>query len=247
MTGVIAECPVIPPLDPAHFVDIAMFGQAVKADPVAVLSARASQPPFYVMLHGRPHVVICRYDQLLAAFTDHDTFSRVPQPGWGADTFDYFNGLPTVGDSDPPEHSRLRRLMWPAFTPRRMSQVQARLDRLVDGMIDDVAGLPQFDLVMQFSRPLVRRLLLGIVFELPEADWHIFADFSEVLGLNGTVPPGAPKPAAYLDRCNAGHAYCAALIEQRRREPKPDLVGDIVSAHDAATPIRWSCCAPSRT
>lgn len=138
MTGVIAECPVIPPLDPAHFVDIAMFGQAVKADPVAVLSARASQPPFYVMLHGRPHVVICRYDQLLAAFTDHDTFSRVPQPGWAADTFDYFNGLPTVGDSDPLEHSRLRRLMWPAFTPRRMSQVQARLDRLVDGMIDGV-------------------------------------------------------------------------------------------------------------
>src|SRR6202021_955938 len=111
-----------------------------------------------------------------------------------ADTFDYFNGLPTVGDIDPPEHSRLRRLMSPAFAPRRMSEVQARLEASVDALLAQIAGKPSFDMVSEFAQPLVRNLLLGILFEFPREDWHIFTDFSEVLGLVGTVPPGSPKP-----------------------------------------------------
>jgi cytochrome P450 len=234
MTTDSVETPVgISDVDPALVVDVDMFGQEIKANPAPLLRQWAREPPFYVVQHGRPQVVICRYREVLSAFTDYDTFSRIPQPGWGADTFDYFNGLPTVGDFDPPEHGRLRRLMSPAFAPRRMAQVQSRLEALVDELLTQVAEKASFDMVSEFAQPLVRRLLLGIFFEFPRDDWHIFTDFSEVLGLVGTVPPGAPKPKAYMERFNAGYAYCAALIAHRQRQPQSDLVGDIVSAAGA--------------
>jgi cytochrome P450 len=234
MTTESGEMPVgIADIDPALVVDIDMFGQEIKANPAPMLRKWACNPPFYVVHHGRPQAVICRYHEVLSAFTDYGTFSRIPQPGWGADTFDYFNGLPTVGDIDPPEHGRLRRLMSPAFAPRRMTQVQGQLEALTDELLAQVAEKQSFDMVSEFAQPLVRRLLLGIFFEFPREDWHIFTDFSEVLGLVGTVPPGAPKPTAYMDRFNAGYAYCAALIAHRQQRPKNDLVGDIVSASEA--------------
>jgi cytochrome P450 len=220
-------------LDPALIVDVDMFGQQIKADPAPLLCQWARNPPFYVVHHGRPQAVICRYQEVLGAFSDYDTFSRIPQPGWGADTFDYFNGLPTVGDIDPPEHNRLRRLMSPAFAPRRMSEVQARLEASVDALLAQIADKASFDMVSEFAQPLVRNLLLGILFEFPREDWHIFTDFSEVLGLVGTVLPGSPKPEAYVQRFNAGYAYCAAMIAARQRHPSSDLVGDIVSASEA--------------
>ncbi len=237
MQQAIAEPPVIPALDPELFIDVDLFSPAMKADPAATFVDWAERPPFYVTIHGRPNVVICRYDEVTDAFIDHSVFSRVPQPGWGADTFDYFNGLPTVGDVDPPEHSRLRKLMWPAFAPRRLAQVQERLEVLIDEMMEHVAARGRFDMATEFAQPLVRRLLLGIFFEFPQEDWRIFTEFSEVLGLVGTVPPNAPKPRAYLDKFDAGYAYCQALIEARRRNPRNDLVGTIIAAHDESGAI----------
>jgi cytochrome P450 len=231
MQPIPAHPPVIPPLDPLRFVHADLFGATMKADPAPTFLAWAQQPPFYVMIHDRPNLVLCRYADVTQAFIDHSVFSRVPQPGWGADTFDYFNGLPTVGDVDPPEHSRLRKLMWPAFTPRRLAVVQTQLEALIDKMMDELEARSGFDMAADFAQPLVRRLLLGIVFDFPEADWHVFTAFSEALGLVGTVPPGAPKPRAYLDRFEAGYAYCQALIDARRREPRDDLVGSIIAAH----------------
>lgn len=229
--------PVIPALDPERFIDVDLFSPQMKADPTQIFARWAEQPPFYVTIHGRPNVVICRYKEVTDAFIDHAVFSRIPQPGWGADTFDYFNGLPTVGDVDPPEHGRLRKLMWPAFAPRRLAQVQERLEDLIDEMMEPVADAGRFDMAGEFAQPLVRRLLLGIFFDFPPEDWHIFTEFSEVLGLVGTVPPDAPKPRAYLEKFDAGYAYCKALIEQRRKNPKPDLVGDIIAAHDESGAI----------
>jgi cytochrome P450 len=170
VNGIIDGTPLIPELDPSRFIDVDLFGPAIKADPSVLFAEWATRPPFYVSIHGRPNVVICRYQEVLQAFTDYQTFSRIPQPGWGADTFDYFNSLPTVGDVDPPDHSRLRRLMQPAFTPRRLAQVQENLHGLVGEMMAEIATKGTFDLMTDFAQPLVRRFLLGIFFQFPTED-----------------------------------------------------------------------------
>lgn len=224
--------PVIPDLDPSRFVDVDIYSQEIKADPSPWFLQWADKPPFYVMIHGPPNAVICRHEQVKWALNDYETISAVPQPGWGAEYLDYFNGLPILVEVDPPEHTRLRRLMQPAFTPRRVAQMQDGINQLVDQMIESIAARGEFDMINEFAQPLVYRLLLGTVFEFPEQDWAVFTKLSHALELVATVPPGAPKPKAYMDAFNAGMKYCGDVIEQRRREPKDDLIGNIVAAHD---------------
>jgi len=133
------EVPVIPELDPSLIVDVDLFGPEIKAHPEPLFAEWASKPPFYAMVNGRPNVVICRHADVDKAFVDFDTFSVEPRPGWGGDPFDYFNSLPTVGDIDPPDHTRLRKLMQPAFTPKRVNELQAGVDALTDQMLEEMA------------------------------------------------------------------------------------------------------------
>jgi cytochrome P450 len=124
--------------------------------------------------------------------------------------------------------------MQPAFTPRRVALMQEGINQAVDEMIESMAARGQFDMITDFAQPLVYRLLLGTLFEIPPADWTVFAQFSHALELVATVPPGAPKPQAYMQAFNAGMKYCGDVIEQRRRAPKDDLIGNIIAAHDEA-------------
>jgi cytochrome P450 len=231
------EVPVIPPLDPALFVDVDLYSQEIKADPSSWFLQWAGKPPFYVMVDGRPNAVICNHEQVKWALNDYETISAVPQPGWGAEYLDYFNGLPIVVELNPPEHTAMRRLMQPAFTPRRVSQFQNGINELVEQMIAKVAEMGEFNMVSDFAAPLVYQLLLGKVFEFPQEDWPIFTNLSAALELVATVPAGAPKPAKYMEAFNAAKDYCGKLIEQRRLEPKDDLVGSIINAHDVGGTI----------
>src|SRR5690606_30045378 len=227
------DIPVIPPLDPARFIEVDLYSQEIKADPSPWFLQWADKPPFYVMVDGRPNAVICRHEQVKWALTDYETISAVPQPGWGAEYMDYFNGRRIVVELNPPEHTRMRRLMQPAFTPRRVSQFQQGIDDLADELIEQVATKGEFDMITEFAQPLVYRLLLGTVFEFPQKDWPILTNFSHALELVATVPAGAPKPQAYLDAYDAAMKYCGDLIEQRRLEPKDDLISSIIATHDA--------------
>lgn len=232
-----AKAPVAPPeipeLDPKLFVEVDLFGQEMKANPIPRYLEWAKKPPFYVMVDGRPHAVICRHDQVKWAFSDYETISGEPHEGWGVDMFDYFNGLPILTDTNPPEHTAMRRLIQPGFTPRRVAQAEEAISNLVDEMIESVAAKGKFDMISEFTAPLMYRLLLGTVLELPEEDWHIFTQFNDSLELVATVPQGSPKPKKYMDAYNAAHDYCAKIIEGRRNAPpKDDLVGNIIKAHD---------------
>lgn len=225
--------PEIPALDPSKFIEVDLFGQEMKANPIPRFLEWAKKPPFYVMVNGRPNAVICRHEQVKWAFSDYETISGVPQPGWGVDMFDYFNGLPILTQYNPPEHTALRRLIQPGFTPRRVAYYEEAINTLVDGMIEDFAAKGSFDMVNDFAAPLMYQVLLGAVLELPQEDWPIFTRFNDVLGLVATVPQGAPKPKEYMDAYNAAYEYCNNVIEQRRNSPpKDDLVGNIIKAHD---------------
>lgn len=227
------DVPEIPTLDPANFIDIDLFGQEIKRDPSPYFVEWAKKPPFYVMIDGRPNAVICRHDQVKWAFSNYDTISGVPQAGWGVDMFDYFNGLPILTEFNPPEHTALRRLVQPGFTPRRVAQYDETIGNLANAVIDQVAAKGSFDVISEIAGPLMYQLLLGSVLELPQEDWSIFTTLNDSLALVATVPQGAPKPKAYLEAYNAAYDYCSNLIEQRRNQaPQDDLVGGIIAAHD---------------
>jgi cytochrome P450 len=152
-----ADVPAIPDLDPALMVEVDLFGPRIKSDPSPLFQEWARKPPFYVMVGGRPNAVICRHREVNQAFSDYETFSVETRPGWGGDPFDYFNSLPTVGDTDPPHHTRLRRLMQPAFTPRRVAQLRTGVEALTDELLEEMAARGSFDMMTEFAQPLSRR------------------------------------------------------------------------------------------
>jgi cytochrome P450 len=127
---------------------------------------------------------------------------------------------PTMMHTDPPEHTRYRKLVQPAFAPSRMRalepRVRARAAELADRI---VAGTP-VEFVDQVAVPFplwIIAELLGI----PESDWHRFYLWSEA-AIPGAQPDwSAEQRAEYMAEM---HAYLLDTTKQRRAEPRDDLI-----------------------
>ena len=97
----------------------------------------------------------------------HAEMGRPEPPAWHAP----FHELNDAGmlDLEPPDHTRLRRLVLKAFTPRTVEAMRPRIQAIVDGLLDACAGAGEIDLIADYVEPLpvtVIAELLGV----PEAD-----------------------------------------------------------------------------
>jgi cytochrome P450 len=134
---------------------------------------------------------------------------------------------------DPPDHTRLRGLVTKAFTARRIEAMRERVQHLTDTLLDKAIPLGRMDLIRDLAFPLpvlVICELLGI----PEADQARFVTGSASGGalLNPTPPTRAEIDAANRGSMEAG-AYFETLFEQRRRDPRDDLITQLVQAEEA--------------
>lgn len=135
--------------------------------------------------------------------------------------------------SDPPNHTRLRGLVTKAFTARRIEALRHGIQDLTDRLLDKVVRLGRMDAIRDLAFPLpvlVICELLGI----PEPDRERFVTGSS----SGTALLNPTPPTrAELDTANAGTlastAYFEALFEQRRQDPRDDLITQLVQAEEA--------------
>ena len=136
---------------------------------------------------------------------------------------------------DPPDHTRLRRLVSKAFTPRTVEGLQPLVERLSRDLLDAAEARGGLELIADLAYPLpvaVISQMLGV----PAEDHVRFAGWSAVLasGLDDTL--GTGDPGALRERRLAAEQfrrYFTGLAEQRRREPQPDLLSALVAAEDA--------------
>ncbi|SCG65961.1 cytochrome P450 [Micromonospora halophytica] len=138
--------------------------------------------------------------------------------------------------TNPPDHSRMRRLAAGAFTPRRIAAMRdvvvAQADELVDGMVARARDGEPVDVLAEFAYPLpvgVICALLGV----PAADRPLFRRWAA--DLTGVLEPEITlDELAVADRGAAElTSYFAALVEDRRRAPADDLTTALVQVHDA--------------
>ncbi|MGC4888489.1 cytochrome P450 [Micromonospora sp. DT227] len=138
--------------------------------------------------------------------------------------------------TNPPDHSRMRRLAAGAFTPRRIAAmrgvVEAQADALIDAMLAAGRGGAPVDFMAAFAYPLpvgVICALLGV----PAADRPLFRRWAT--DLTGVLEPEiTPDELAVADRGAAElRAYFSELVAARRRVPADDLTTALVQAHDA--------------
>jgi cytochrome P450 len=130
---------------------------------------------------------------------------------------------------DPPDHSRLRRLVAKAFTAARVEQLRERTQRIADRLVDDmVRAGPSADLVDDFAVPLPATVMCELL-GVPVADRQRFHGWVEV------VVSATSRSDAKIREYNARLAhYIAGLIQRRRVEPSDaDLIGALVRARDS--------------
>ncbi|MBN9107517.1 MAG: cytochrome P450 [Pseudonocardia sp.] len=133
---------------------------------------------------------------------------------------------------DPPDHTRLRKLLSRAFTPRAVERVRPRVVELVDELLAAIASHGRADLVRDFAYPLTASVvaeLLGV----PRADRDLFKDWSDAIA--GLVFGGMGDP----QRHSAGAAgmaeltaYLTELVAAHEREPADDLLTALIQARD---------------
>ncbi|WP_460071182.1 cytochrome P450 family protein [Streptomyces sp. YKOK-I1] len=128
-------------------------------------------------------------------------------------------------DSDPPDHTRLRRLVGRAFTARRVESLRPRIVELTDELLDGIAaGGEPLDLMEELAFPVpftVICWLLGV----PPDDRARFRRWSNLL-VSGAGTDEVRDASVEMI------AYLRALIDAKRAEPADDLLSDLVHAGD---------------
>jgi cytochrome P450 len=133
---------------------------------------------------------------------------------------------------NPPDHTRLRRLVAKAFTPRMVEQLTPRIEQVTAELIDRAPA--EFDLLAALAKPLpveVIAELLGV----PPADRERFAEWSHAMARALDPPflqsPETVEPAVRARQSFVG--YFRELAAERRREPGADLLSALVAVSDA--------------
>lgn len=126
---------------------------------------------------------------------------------------------------DPPEHSRLRRMLTPEFTVRRMRRLEPRIAEIVESALDDLqrAGAPA-DLVSHFALP-VPSLVICELLGVPYSDRDEFQGISARL-LDASLPIEERTAAQQANR-----DYMATLVARAQAEPGEDMLGMLVREH----------------
>jgi cytochrome P450 len=188
------------------------------------------------MTFAGPIALVARYADVEAVLRDNERFSAVRPPDLPLARRGPFAGAATMLTSDPPVHTRLRRLISREFTPRRIHDLEPRISAIMAALLDGIAarGDAEFDLMAEVADTLpvmVISELLGV----PSANYGVFKQWSDaVVAGAGRTQPWEEPPAEFLDAVAALRVYFAEQIEARRRAPGPDLISALVAAHDDA-------------
>jgi cytochrome P450 len=130
----------------------------------------------------------------------------------------------TVLDTDPPDHTRLRRLVSRAFTVRRVGELRPRVEAITAGLLDRLAEAPQpVDLIETFAYPLPITVICELV-GIPPADRPAWRGWGRALV---TMDPERIGPAL---RQLVDHVH--ALIDRRRSTPGEDLLTGLIRTRD---------------
>jgi cytochrome P450 len=133
---------------------------------------------------------------------------------------------------DPPDHTRLRRLVSKAFTPRRVEGLRPRIAELVDTLLDEVAGERTFDVLEALGYPLPVIVICDLM-GVPKGDRNDLKEWSTAASrlLDPDVEGATLEQGLLGAMALAG--YFDQLFEERRRSPQDDLVSGLVAAEEA--------------
>jgi cytochrome P450 len=224
----------IPGVDPNNIVELDPGSAEFKANAHRHMAEWARRPPFYAVAPGQmPQVIVGRYADARQVFSDTVTFaSEMPRgPGW--EQFNKAMDAQFVTQMDGEQHARVRRLLMPAFSSRRIAQLEEALGTVVGRLLDAIeAKGPDFDAMNDYGAHLVVDALLEAMIDMDERRKAVFVAFHDLIPGTTYVKPGetwAPELRQAFDRAME---EIRVIIEERRISPRSDFISDLVNARD---------------
>jgi cytochrome P450 len=220
----------------ARAFDLKRLDPAFLDDPFPVYRALREHDPVHRMPDGS--YFLSRYDDCAAVYRDPGTWSSDKtvdfRPNLG-DSPLYEHHTTSLVFSDPPYHSRVRKLLAPAFTPRALMALQPRIEALVDRLLDRAAARGGMDLIADFAAAVPIQLV-GDMLGVPEAERGPLREWSLAI-------LGALEPVLTVEQLERGNravdgfkAYLRDLIDRRGRAADRDE-GEILSKLTAGTTL----------
>ena len=187
------------------------------------------------------HYLIARYEDVNALLRDkrfgrtylhlatHAEMGHADPPDWHAP----FSNLINAGilDQEPPDHTRVRRLVSKAFTPRYVEGLRPRVRAIMDALVERVAGAGEFDLLAEVAEPLpvtVIAEMLGV----PESERRLLrpwsADICKMYELNPSIQMQRDAVRASTEFSD----YLRTLARERRDDPGEDLISQLAQVLD---------------
>ena len=200
---------------------IRLFGGSMMSpvpDPYPVYARlRAESPVMHFEGPLGPCTMFTRYGDVLAALKDAATFSSKGN----ARGIGLVMGR-TILEMDGQEHLRQRRIVTPAFSPRALrSGLEEVVVRTVNQLIDEFAGDGRAELVQQFTFTFPLRVIAHVL-GIPISDFHQFHHWAlDLLAISDDPMKGLEAAQKIVD-------YLRPILEERRREPREDLVSTLL-------------------
>jgi cytochrome P450 len=174
-----------------------------------------------VLPSGMTTWLVTRYEEARQALSDPRLSKAVPL-GAGIDAATSRHML----SADPPDHTRLRRLVSGAFTARRIEALRPRIEAITDELLAGMAGRERVDLIDAFAFPLPIQVICELL-GVPAADRDSFRDWTSVI-VSGRAS-GERLPVAM----QAMAAYIRELIAERRAHGGDDLLAGLIGVQEA--------------
>jgi cytochrome P450 len=228
------EQPSMVGLDPTRVVEVDIFSDDARQRWMTLAAEWAQQPPFFVVNYGIPQVVVGRYADVRDVLMSPERFTSTPPPAAG-ERFDAFMGLPHVGAMNGDPHDRVRRILQPFFGTGGIAQYQPSIERHVETLLDEIeARGDEFDAVVDFSRQLIPRIMLGTMFAIDETRCEVFIRMNEELE---RVASAGGYPTSYVEAFREARRVIDAMIAERVDQPSEDFVSGLIQGRDRGEPI----------
>ena len=207
---------------------------AIDADPYPVWKRLRDEAPVYFN-EKHNFYALSRYDDVLNGLLDVDTYLSSHGIVLEMITDDVWN-IPMMIMMDPPAHTKLRKLVSRAFTPRRIADLENKVRVLCRDFLDSVEGEAEFDYVDRFAGLLPPTVILSLL-GFPDGYARTFremADASLHVEEGETMQSGSRRRRELVGENgeinNEAFAILPELLEQRRKDPQDDLISGLVHA-----------------
>jgi len=207
----------------ANAFDLRRIDAGFLANPYPTYALLRTHDPMHIGPDGS--YFLTRYDDVMAVYRDK-RFSSDKKAEFGPKFGDsplYTHHTTSLVFNDPPLHTRVRKLLAPAFTPRALHTLQPRFVSLVDGLLDAAEAKGSMDLIGDFAAALPVEII-GDMLGVPRAERHPLRGWS--LAILGALEP-SPAPDVLQrgnDAVTAFSCYLDALIDARRKHPRENDV-----------------------